>query len=126
MKRGWLGVALLIVLLIAGVVIQLGMDSLHRQSVQTLEQAAEASLAENWEQAETLALQARESWYSCYRLTASVADHAPMDEIDRLYGELLVYLRQRETVHFAATCAQLARMTHAMGEAHRFSFGNLL
>lgn len=126
MKRGWLGVILLIVLLIAGVLIQLGMDSLHGRNAQRLEQAAAASLEENWEQAETLALQAREGWLSGYRMTASVADHAPMDEIDRLYAELLVYLRQRETVHFAATCAQLARLTQAMGEAHRFSLGNLL
>ena len=126
MKRGWLGIGLLALLLLIGIALQLGMDSIHGHCAQKLEQAADAALREDWDSAVSLAQQAYESWKAGYSITAAVADHAPMDEVDRMYAELGVYARRQETVHFAASCAQLAKLTQAVAEAHRFSLRNLL
>lgn len=126
MKRGWLGAGLLAALLLVGVFLQYAMDLIHGPCAQKLEQAAQAALLEDWDSAQDLSRQAAEGWKKGYGITAAVADHAPMDEVDMMYAQLEVYARQKERVHFAATCRSLATLTKAVAEVHRFSLRNLL
>lgn len=126
MRRCWLGVGLLALLLGAGIWAMVTMDRIHSPISSDLDQAAEAALAGDWETGEALALSARADWNDNWHRTASVADHEPMDEIDGLFAELGVYARRRETMEFAACCAKLSKLVQAMGDAHSFSWWNLL
>ena len=126
MKRLWLGVALLTALLALSLAAQAATSRIHDPIAKDLEQAADAALAEDWEQADRLYSQARELWQRCHRATAAIADHSPMDELDMLFAELRVFAREREAVHFAATCRSAAQMAQAMAQAHSFSWWNFL
>lgn len=126
MRRLWLGIGILIVLLGVGIWAQIWMDSLQTPCAATLEQAAQEALEENWPHALALAEQAGSRWAQTKKLVSSLADHTPMDEVDMLLAELYVYAQTRETPHFAACCTQLAAMMQAISQAHAFNWWNLL
>ncbi len=126
MKRGWLGIGLLAVLLALGIFLQFSMDQIHTHCADTLEQAAQAAENGQWERAAALADQAYQGWQKGSGLTAAVADHSPMDEVDMMYAELRVYAGEQENPHFSATCVRLAELIRAVAEAHRFTLQNLL
>lgn len=126
MRRLWIGIGVLAALLALGVGILGRMDAVHRQAARRLEQAAEAALAGDWETALQNADAARSSWQRHRNFTASVADHTPMDEIEGLYAELTVYVREADQAHFAAICLQLARLSEAMADSHSPTWWNLL
>lgn len=125
-KRFWLGIGILVLFLGTGLGISLGMDTIHGPAEQALEQAAEKALAGQMEEAVALARQAHARWEDNWALTASVADHSPMDEVDALFAEMEVYAQAQEDKHFAACCAQLSKLVESMAAAHRFSWWNLL
>ena len=117
---------LLALLPVLGFLLQSAMDNLHTPAANALEQASEAALAEDWYSADALLAKAQQLWEKNYDLTAAVADHAPMEEVDTLFAELAVYSRRQEAVHFASTGVHLARLIRAVGEAHRFDLRNIL
>ena len=126
MKRFWLGLAILAILLGLGIGSQLWMDTLHTPCSAVLAQAAQEALDDNWSEALVHAQQASDSWERNKRIVSSFADHTPMDEVDMLLAELHIYGRTRETPHFAACCTQLAAMMEAISQAHAFNWWNLL
>ncbi len=126
MKRFWLGIGILVILLGLGVWTQIGMDGLLTPCSAVLEQAAQEALEENWPHALALAEQAGSRWVQTKKIISSLADHTPMDEVDMILAELHIYARTRETPHFAACCTQLAAMMQAIGQAHAFNWWNLL
>lgn len=126
MKRLWLGVGLLLVLFVLGFLTASGMQQIHDPVSQDLHHAAQAALDEDWQAAEDLSEQAQAAWDRYWRITAALADHEPMEEIDSLFAELKVYARKQEAEHFAACCANLSTLTRAMGEAHTINWWNLL
>ena len=126
MKRLWIGIALLLFLLGAGILTTRRMDRLAQPICNLLQQASQAALQHNWEQAKPLAEEAQSLWQQNWQLCASLIDHTPMEEIDELYAKLNVYLSSADAVPFAACCAQLQAKTQATGEAHGFSWWNLL
>ena len=126
MRRFWIGVIVLGVLLVAGAVIAWGMDAVHQPIARQLQQAGTAAMAEDWDTALQDAAAARERWKRCWRFTAAFADHTPMDEVDGLFAELDIYAQSREQEHFAATCAHLAKLAEAMAESHSATWWNLL
>lgn len=126
MKRFWLGIGILVVLLVLGLWVQLGMAALYRPVTQELEAAAQAALEEQWPQALRLAEGVSSRWERYRGVTSSVADHTPMDEVDMLLAELEIYGQAREAPHFAACCSQLSRMLEAIAQAHGLNLWNLL
>ena len=126
MKRFWLGLAILAVLLGAGIWSQIWMNSLHAPCSTVLQQAVQEALDDNWPQALAYAQQASDRWEQNKCLVSSFADHTPLDEVDMLLAELHVYGLTREVPHFAACCAQLAAMMDAISQAHAFNWWNLL
>ncbi len=126
MKRLWLGIAILAVLLGLSLGVQEGMGNLHEPTARDLNEAADAALAGDWPKAQKLSQRAKGAWERSHHLTASVADHSPMDELDMLFEEIPVFAREREAVHFAATCRSAAQMANAMAQAHTFTWWNLL
>ena len=126
MRRLWLGIGLLLAFFALGVFTAAGMQRIHEPVAEDLHRAAQAALDEHWQAAEECSKRAQSAWDGYWRMTAAVADHEPMEQIDSLFAELKIYAQEREAEHFAACCANLSTLTRAMGEAHTINWWNLL
>lgn len=126
MQRFWLGIGLLVLFLALGLWISYTMDGTHQTIAQTLDQAAEQTLSGDLDAGVALAQQAHSDWDTHWHKIASVADHAPMDEIDGLFAQLEIYSQTDSRADFAAYCARLAKLVSAVGEAHTLNWWNLL
>ena len=124
--RFYLGLVILLVLLGLGIGTAMGMKTIHQPVEDLLRQAADLALEENLEEALPLARKAYAKWEKTHSITASLADHTPMDDTDTLFQEMLVYGQMEEIPHFAACCRELTVMIEAMYDAHAFSLKNLL
>ena len=125
-KRFYLGLVILGLLLALGIGTSVMMQVIHKPVAEKLYNAAELALKDNLDEALPLSQKAYERWQRFHSLTASFADHSPMDDTDSLFQEMLVYGQTREIPHFAACCRQLAALSEAMYDAHVFSLKNLL
>lgn len=126
MKRFWIGISILAVLLVSGWLSQKGMVAVHRPIADDLEQAAQAALEEDWETALPLAAHAHARWKKYHHFTAAFADHNPMDDLDGLFAELEIFGYEREMPHFAAVCLHLHQLADSMAESHGINWWNLL
>ena len=126
MKRGWLGGGILVVFLVAGVITSVVMDNAHLPTCDLLRRAADMTLAGEFDRALPLAMEAKNRWEQQWNGTAVVADHSPMDDVDALFGEMVIYAQAGEEPHFAACCQELSQRLEAMAGAHRFSWWNVL
>ena len=126
MKRGWIGFALMVLLLAGSGFSAWTMARQHIPLGQCMEQAAEAALSEDWETAEALAEQTGVRWVQHRKRAAAFADHEPMEEIDALFAQLEVYRSAQDAVSFAAVCKLLSCQLQALGDAHIPTWWNLL
>lgn len=126
MKRLWVGVAFLGVLLALGILVTAAFARFHYPLADKLEQASETALAEDWAGALEISRSARNNWERFRRFTAMLADHEPLEEMDSLFRQLQVWERLGEREEFAATCAQLAVMARAMADSQAITWWNLL
>ncbi len=126
MKRMWIGISLLLVVLLIGIGLTAAFSALHQPLAEKMEQASRAALAEDWEKAETLVEEASAQWERIRHFTAAVADHEPMEEMSSLLAELQVLLTLREKEAFATGCARLAKLAEAMAESQAVVWWNLL
>ena len=126
MKRCWIGLGLLLVLLAGGLLVTWYMGSCHREIGAELEQAARYAQLGNWAEAADAAGDAYEDWQEEWRFSAAFADHEPMEEIDAMFAQLGTYLAARDAVSFSAVCRQLSSQLEAMGDAHGLTWWNLL
>lgn len=126
MKRSWIGLFLLIVLLAGSLIASHVMLTTHLESAEKLEQAAQFALDSNWTGAAFATAQARQQWERYDFLRSALSDHAPGEEIDACFAALQVYGASAEPVSFAALSMQTARMIRAIGDAHSLKFHNLL
>lgn len=126
MKRFWIGLVILAVLLAGSCLIHTALVRIHDPIADDLKLSAAAALTEDWDTALDLAHHAAVRWEQYHRFTAAFADHTPMDELDSLFAELKIYARQRENPHFSATCTHLSYMASSIAESHRLSWWNLL
>lgn len=126
MKRLWIGVALLLVLLAAGMLSTFAMGRFHHSQARRLEAAASAALESDWEQTQEILHQCRSRWLRFRNCIAAGASHEPIEEIDSLYSQLDIYLRHRDTTGFALCCTSLRHRTEALGEAQSINWWNLL
>lgn len=126
MARGWFGLAILIVFLIAGFVTAEVMEDAHLPTERLLAQAAEMTLKGDFEGAVALGFEAKSRWERHWDGTATVADHSPMDDVDALFAEMEIFAKTGEAPHFASVCKELSQRIQAVAGAHRFSWWNIL
>ena len=126
MARGWFGFAILIVFLVLGILVSVTINNTHETACDLLSQAADLTLAGDFEEAVSWAMAAKTQWETAWNGTAVVADHSPMDDVDALFAEMEIYAKTGEEPHFAACCRELAQRVEAVSEAHRFSWWNVL
>ena len=126
MTRGIIGVVLLLVLLAGGMFTQWTMDKIQSPITQELTQAAQAGERRLWNAATLHQQTAARAWRKGWRVTAALADHMPMEDIDSLFARLPAYAAQGETAEYAAACRELARRVEAVADAHRLTWWNLM
>ena len=126
MKRSWMGVGLLLILLAGSIAVTWTMDRIHCPMEQDLNRAARYAMEGDWNHADALFRRVRDSWQKWEHFRACFADHNPMEEIDGDLKLLETYCEAREEAAFAAESSRLARKIAAMGEAHAFVWWNIL
>lgn len=126
MRRFLLGVTLLTALLLFGLWIRAGTDRMLTPISHRLQQASQQCLSGDLAQGQALAEQAQQDWDSVWRYIAVFTDHAPMDEIDGLFGQLNSFYAESSTADFAACCARLSQLVRAVADAHSPSWWNIL
>lgn len=126
MKRLWIGVIILVLLLGAGIGTTVFAVRTHNSISQKLAQASEAALRGKWEEACSVSLDAKKQWKAMRHGTAAIADHEPMEEIDDLFSQMDIYLLTRQQIPFASCCASLSVLTNAIGESHAINWWSLL
>lgn len=126
MKRSYLGLGLLILMLILSLGAGWAMGAVQAPVSGHLEQARELALAGQMDQARTQAEAARSAWDRWTGLRSWFADHSPLEQISGGFDQLAVYARAGEPVPFAALCAQLKSQVEAVGQAHVLNLRNFL
>ena len=126
MKRLWIGAALLLLLLAAGVFSTVATARFHHSLSQRLEATASAAMAQDWEAAGELLHQCRSRWARWRNFVAAGVSHEPIEQIDMLYAQLEFYFRRRDSLGFALCCTALRHQTQAVGEAQSLNWWNLL
>lgn len=125
MRRFWLGVGLLAVLLALGVTATLGVKGFCRPLKAQLRQAQQAALEKDWDRALELQEKSRGQWQRYRKLCAAITDHAPMERIDEMFRTLEVFGREQDAVRFAQTCAQIGAVAEAVEEAQAVNWWNI-
>ena len=126
MMRGWFGAGILALFLVLGFVVSGLISHSHMPTCALLEDAAEKTLAGDFDSATELGMAAKDRWKNSWNGTAVIADHSPMDDVDALFAEMEIYAKTGEEPHFAACCKELAQRLQAVADAHKFSWWNVL
>ena len=123
MKRLWLGVAFL--LLAFGIWQTAEVSGIHNDLSQTLSDAALAAQQENWYDADTLSENAQTQWDRYRHLTASFADHEPLEEAEQLFAELQICKELSLEENYAVVCSHLSQICKAIAESFQISWWNV-
>lgn len=126
MKRLWVGVGFLIVMLAVGICLTLLFDGIHSPLSEDMLEASRLAMEGAWEKASALTQQARAEWKEYRKLIAAVADHEPLEKMEYLLDQLSVYAQLHRTADFSATCVELAALADAMLESQSLSWWNFL
>lgn len=126
MRRMWIGIGLLALMLVGGLWAADWMQQAHGEMAADLNRGAQLALENRWEEAERQADRAERAWQKKRPVTAAFADHEPLEEIDGLFAQLRIFAAAGKGADFAATCGYLAQQLEALGDDHRFTLYNLL
>ena len=115
MKRGLLGLGLLLTLLILGGLLWAGTESRLAPVEQKLCQAALAG--ENWEKISALTREARAEWEDCRIFSGLLFSQSSVEEIDGIFARLNLWQQRREAGAFASDCLLLAGKLRALADS---------
>lgn len=121
MKRCWLGGALLLLLLLAGLWSSRRFDNFCQSLSRDMARAAELT-GEDRAAAHVLVGRVQDRWKGRRKLAAILSDHAPMEQIEENFRLLA---RDAEEEDFRETCLRLSAQLEALGSGQRFSLENL-
>lgn len=125
MRRFLFGTALLTILLFSGLWVSTAADRMLLPISETLQQASRQCVSGDLAGGQALADQAKLEWDSIWNYAAVFTDHAPMDEIDSLFGQMQSFRGENNAADFAACCSRLSRLVHAVAEAHSPTWWNI-
>ena len=125
-RQLWVGIGILLVLLVIGLLLTVFVEDACSPIARLLEQAGNLIEQGDWETASMLVHSAKKQWEKGWHKIATLADHAPMDEIDGLFAQTLGYAKENTTADFAANCRRLASLIRAVFEAHSLTWWNLI
>ena len=126
MKRLWIGVGLLLLLLVLGIGSTVVMEAVHEPISEQLERSSEAALSGHWQEAHILVAGAKDRWEQYREFVACIADHEALEEADAQFARLEVLERAQEAVAFATGCAELSALFDTLADMHDLSLWNLM
>ena len=126
MKRLWIGVGLLTIMLILGLLTPKIMENALDPVQGQLENTAQAAALGDWEKAFASMDRAYKLWEEKRRITAALMDHDPMEEIDAIFSQLRQYLQYQDPAAVSSLCASLLSQLDAMTDYHRLTLWNIL
>ena len=126
MKRSWIGLGILAVLLVLCLSVSCFLSRSQDPIARALAQAGEFAGQGDWEKALPLFALAQGQWMRWRKGVACVADHTPMEEIDSLFAQLSRYAAGENREEFVPGCAALVTKIEAMADAHGLSVWGLL
>ncbi len=126
MKRLWIAVALLVLLLVASLINAWYVQSLTEQMASRLEQAQQLTREDQWDQAKKITDQVQEDWQSHHFYFHTVMRHSDTDQILRSFGAVLQYLELQEMDQYAAANADLVAQLGLLAEMEQASLVNVL
>lgn len=126
MKRLWIGIGFLAVTFAIGCCLCLGFRTMHQPISEDLSAASQAALDGDWDSAADLTTRAADRWNRVQHLSAAATDHEIMEEINALFSQLQVLLRQRATTGYAQMCAQLTSLTEEMSNSQSINWWRIL
>ena len=121
MKRCWLGGALLLLLLLAGLWSSRSFDRFCQSLSRDMIRAAELA-GEDRDAALVLTSRVLQRWERRRKLAAVISDHEPMEQIEE---DFRLLTREAEEEDFRETCLRLSSQLEALGSGQRFSLENL-
>lgn len=120
------GVLLLAVLLAIGLVSVHFLQQQTGQTCRQLELAKQAIAAEEPQQAEQHAEQARSLWEHQHSFFSAILCHAEMDEITRMFARLRSSLRAGQCDEFYTLCEELMEQVSHLPRMEQARLGNIL
>ena len=126
MKRGWIGLILLLVLLVGGILSAGYLTEYQKPLAAEMDRAGDLALLQEMEQASRIAREVRAQWQRRWKITAVFSDHQPMEQIDALFAQLEKYEAEDDPRGYALVCCQLASELMAMADGNIPSWWNLL
>ena len=126
MKRMWIGIGILFLLLAAGVGLLIASRSFFSALTDSLEQASIHATVEDWNRALKKEEESRQQWEKYRRFWAAFTDHEPVEEMQNLFSQLEVYAQEGMETDFAAICKHIAHLAEAMDEFHNLHWWSVL
>ena len=126
MRRLWIGVALLGIMLAGSIGMLRFSHHFHEEFSNTLHQAEAAALEGNWTAAEAYREKADLQWQKHHRFLASFTDHEPIEEVETLLTRLQLFCDARDALDFADVCSSLRHLSEAIDESHSIKWWSLL
>ena len=125
MKRSWMGLALLLVLLAASLLVTGFMDRIHEEMALDLRQSAECALLGDWDNVQLFLKRTNRVWEKWDRLRSCFADQKAVEDVDAALAALEIWRQSKDATAYRASCAALTKQVEAMGEAHKLTWWNV-
>lgn len=119
MKRGLLGIGLLLALLAIALWAGFFLHGQLSEVCHSFALARDSAIAQDWEAAQAAWADACRGWSRQEVLLHALADESFLEQIDQSLSQGHVLLRLRERSDFAATAAQLEQQVAAVARAHK-------
>ncbi len=124
MKRLWIGVALMVLLLTGSIWEFRRLENTYRPASEQMAQAVQMAQQKNLDGAAALTRAVESAWDEHKHLTAAFAVHDSMDEIESLFAELRSYYAAGDEAGYAVICAQLSTLLDTLANSHSLTWWN--
>lgn len=126
MKRLWIAVGLLALLLAASLTNAWYAQNITEDMGRQLRQAQSLTEQEEWSRAEALTRQVYEDWQGHHFYFHTLMRHSDTDQILRAFRQVLEYLRLREPDQYNAANADLMAQLELLAEMEQATIVNVL
>ena len=124
MVRFRIGVGLLLALLVLSLGVQLGMAAAQKPVEKELKQALSAAWAGDFSATQEALHRAWQHWDRARTLSAMLADHAFLEDVEADFAMLSLWAREQERGDFCSLCAATILRLGAISAAHRLNLAS--
>lgn len=125
MKQLWIAAGILVVIFCALIGNNVHLNNLVEPMTRQLDQAAQAAREDDWDRAEELLGQARDTWRDRGGYLHTLLQHREIDEVLLLFQESEQYLQARKLGEYTAVNARLITQLDLIREMEELSWRNV-